>query len=125
MIENQDNEGQQQTDKTVSIPREYVLEGIKDVVASMHKMLGEAREKYGDRYNKKNEYEECIRRFDLDDTEATLKEYDLIMAKQSKQPSVVRGVIKQIGENAFHYAIIKYLRETGTRERQEGGLNHD
>lgn len=119
MIENQDNEGQQQTDKTVSIPREHVLEGIKDVVASMHKMLGEAREKYGDRYNKKNEYEECLRRFDLDDTEATLKEYDLIMAKQSKQPSIVRGIIKQIGENAFRYAINKYLREQQEQEKDK------
>ena len=119
MIENQDNEGQQQTDKTVSIPREHVLEGIKDVVASMHKMLGEAREKYGYRYNKKNEYEECLRRFDLDDTEATLKEYDLIMAKQSKQPSVVRGVIKQIGENAFRYAINKYLSEQQEQEKDK------
>lgn len=119
MIENQDNEGQQQTDKTVSIPREHVLEGIKDAVASMHKMLGEARGKYGDRYNKKNEYAECIRRFDLDDTEATLKEYDLIMAKQSKQPSVVRGVIKQIGENAFRYAIIKYLSEQQEQEKDK------
>lgn len=119
MIENQDNEGQQQTDKTVSIPREHVLEGIKDVVASMYKMLDEAQGKYGDRYNKKNEYEECLRRFDLDDTEATLKEYDLIMAKQSKQPSVVRGVIKQIGENAFRYAIIKYLNEQQEQEKDK------
>ena len=120
MIENQDNEGQQQqADKTVSIKREFVLEGIKDAVASMHKMLGEARGKYGDRYNRKNEYEECLRRFDLDDTEATLKEYDLIMAKQSKQPSVVRGVIKQIGENAFRYAIKKYLSDQQEQEKDK------
>ena len=110
MKENQNNEGQQQqTEGSVSIPREYVLEGVKDVLASMHKMLADAKEKYGYRYNRKNEYEECLRRFNLDNPEDTLKEYDLIMAKQSKEPSSVRGVIRQIGDNAFRYAIKKYL----------------
>lgn len=119
MKENQNNEGQQQqTEGSVSIPREYVLEGVKYVLASMHKMLDDARRKYGDRYNRKNEYEECLRRFDLDNPENTLKEYDLIMAKQSKQPSSVRGVIRQIGENSFRYAIKKHLSEQ--QEKSEG-----
>lgn len=55
MKENQDNEGQQQqTDNTVPIPREYVLEGIKDVLETMYKMLDDAKKKYGDSYNRKN-----------------------------------------------------------------------
>lgn len=120
MKENQDNEGQQQqTDNTVPIPREYVLEGIKDVLETMYKMLDDAKKKYGDSYNRKNEYEECRRKFDLDDTEATLKEYELIMTKQSKQPSVIRGVIKQIGDNAFRYAIKKHLSEQQEQEKDK------
>lgn len=110
MKENQNGEGQQQqTEGTVPIPREYVLEGVKSTLASMHKMLDDAKRKYGDRYNRKNEYEQCLRRFNLDNPEDTLKEYDLIMSKQSKQPSSVRWVIRQIGDNAFRYAINKYL----------------
>lgn len=119
MKENQNDEGQQQTEGSVSIPREYVLEGVKDVVSSMHKMLDDARRKYGDRYNWKNEYEECLRRFNLDNPEDTLKEYDLIIAKQSKQPSSVRGVIRQIGENAFRYAIKKYLSEQQEKSEEQ------
>lgn len=120
MKENQDNEGQQQqTDNSVHIPREYVLEGIKDVLETMYKMLDDAKKKYGDSYNRKNEYEECLRRFDLDDTEATLKEYELIMTKKSKQPSVIRGVIKQIGDNAFRYAIKKHLTEQQEQEKDK------
>ena len=110
MKKNQNDEGQQQqAEGLVSIPREYVLEGVKSTLASMHKMLDDAKRKYGDRYNRKNEYEQCLRRFNLDNPEDTLKEYDLIMSKQSKQPSSVRWVIRQIGDNAFRYAITKYL----------------
>lgn len=120
MTDKQDNkEQQQQTDGSILIPREYVLEGVKDVLASMHKMLDDAKRKYGHRYNWKNEYEECLRRFNLDNPEDTLKEYDLIMAKQSKQPSTVRGVIRQIGENAFRYAIKKYLNEQQKKSGEE------
>jgi hypothetical protein len=120
MTDKQNNkEQQQQTDGSISIPREYVLEGVKDVLASMHKMLDDAKRKYGHRYNWKNEYEECLRRFNLDNPEDTLKEYDLIMAKQSKLPSTVRGVIRQIGENAFRYAIKKHLNEQQKKSGEE------
>ena len=107
-MKNQENKQQQQQ---ISIPREYVLEGIKQSVKEMHRMLAEARKKYGARYNEKNEYAVCLRRYNLDDYEATLKEYDLIMAKQSKLPASIRNVIRQHGDNAMRYGIWKYQQE--------------
>ena len=118
-MENQDNKQQQQTEGSVSIPREYVLEGIEQSVKEMHRMLTEAKKKYGDRYNRKNEYEVCLRRYNLDDYEATLKEYDLIMAKQSKRPANIRNVIKQHGDNAMRYGIRKYLLEQKAQEENK------
>lgn len=118
-MENQDNKQQQQTDGSVSIPREYVLEGIGQSVKEMHRMLTEAKKKYGASYNRKNEYEVCLRRYNLDDYEATLKEYDLIMAKQSKQPANIRNVIKQHGDNAMRYGIRKYLLEQKAQEENK------
>lgn len=111
-MENQDNKQQQQTEGSVSIPREYVLEGIEHSVKEMHRMLSA-------RYNEKNEYAVCLRRYNLDDYEATLKEYDLIMAKQSKQPSSIRNVIKQHGDNAMRYGIRKYLLEQKAQEENK------
>ena len=107
-MKNQENKQQQQQ---ISIPREYVLEGIEHSVKKMHRMLAEARKKYGARYNEKNEYAVCLRRYNLDDYEATLKEYDLIMAKQSKLPASIRNVIRQHGDNAMRYGILKYRQE--------------
>ena len=116
-MENQENK--QQQEGTVSIPREYVLEGIEQSVKEMHRMMDEARKKYGARYNEKNEYEVCLRRYNLDDYEATLKEYDLIMAKQSKLPASIRNVIKQHGDNAMRYGIRKYLQEQQKHEEEK------
>jgi len=119
-MKNQENKQQQQQ---ISIPREYVLEGIEHSVKEMHRMLAEARKKYGARYNEKNEYAVCLRRYNLDDYEATLKEYDLIMAKQSKLPASIRNVIRQHGDNAMRYGILKYQQEqarpAGQTNKQE------
>ena len=112
-MENQENKQQKQQ---ISIPREYVLEGIEQSVKKMHRMMTEARKKYGASYNEKNEYEVCLRRYYLDDYEATLKEYDLIMAKQSKLPASIRNVIRQHGDNAMRYGIRKYLLEQKAAE---------
>lgn len=109
-MENQENK-QQQAEGSVSIPRGYVLEGIEQSVKEMHRMMTEAKKKYGARYNEKNKYAVCLRRYNLDDYEATLKEYDLIMAKQSKLPASIRNVIRQHGDNAMRYGIRKYLLE--------------
>ena len=95
----------------VEIPRERVLEGVKEAVKEMLKMMREAKAKYGIHYNTKNEYEVFCRRFDTNDAEKILQEFDLIRAKQSNQPAVIRGVIKQLGENAFRYCYVMWAKE--------------
>ena len=95
----------------VEVPRERVLEGIKEAVKEMLKMMREAKAKYGIHYNTKNEYEVFCRRFGTNDAEKILQEFDLIRAKQSNQPAVIRGVIKQLGENAFRYCYMMWRKE--------------
>ena len=102
----------------VEISRERVLEGIKEAVKEMLKMMREAKAKYGIHYNTKNEYEVFCRRFDTNDAEKILQEFDLIRAKQSQQPSVIRSVIKQLGENAFRYCYMKW-REEQKQEKKD------
>lgn len=102
----------------VEISRERVLEGIKEAVKEMLKMMREAKAKYGIHYNTKNEYEVFCRRFDTNDAEKILQEFDLIRAKQSQQPSVIRNVIKQLGENAFRYCYMKW-REEQKQEKKD------
>ena len=102
---------EQQGKQMVEIPRERVLEGIKEAVKEMLKMMREAKAKYGIHYNTKNEYEVFCRRFNTNDAEKILQEFDLIRAKQSQQPSVIRGVIKQLGENAFRYCYVMWAKE--------------
>lgn len=94
------------------IPREYLLKGIAEAVKEKQKMLERAREKYKERYNWKNDFEECIRRFGFKDHEKLLKEYELIWQKMSNQPSIIRSVIRQIGDRARELAINKYIRDS-------------
>ena len=95
----------------VDVSRERVLEGIKEAVKQMLKMMRDARAKHGIHYNTKNDYEVFCRRFGTNDAEKILQEFDLIRAKQSNQPAVIRGVIKQLGENAFRYCYMMWLKE--------------
>lgn len=118
-MEKEQKQEQQPQEGVVMIPREYVLKGVKDAVDAMYKMMREARVKYGNNYNWKNDYEQCDRRFKLSDHEAVLNEYDLIRAKQSKQPSVIRGVIRQIGDNAVRNGCIMYAKDQKAKAQQE------
>ncbi|MCR5821059.1 MAG: hypothetical protein K6F94_08985 [Bacteroidaceae bacterium] len=106
-----EQELQQQGMQMVDVSRERMLEGIREAVKQMRKMMRDAKAKYGIRYNEKNEYEEFCRRFGWDDAEKILQEFDLIRAKQSQQPSVIRNVIKQLGENAVRYCYVQWLKE--------------
>lgn len=103
----------------VEISRERVLEGIKEAVKEMLKMMREAKAKYGIHYNTKNEYEVFLRRFGTNDAETILKEFDLIRAKQSQQPSVIRKVIKQLGENAFRYCYMMWAKEQQEMKKEQ------
>lgn len=101
----------QQGMQQVDVSRERVLEGIKEAVKQMLKMMRDARAKHGIHYNTKNDYEVFCRRFGTNDAEKILQEFDLIRAKQSNQPAVIRGVIKQLGENAFRYCYMMWRKE--------------
>ena len=106
-----EKELQQQGMQMVDVPRERVLEGIKEAVKQMLKMMRDARVKYGIHYNTKNEYEVFCRRFGTNDAEKILQEFDLIRAKQSNQPAVIRKVIKELGENTFRYCYMMWTKE--------------
>ncbi len=95
----------------VEIPHEYLIEGVKKAVRNVLKMMNDARLKYGDRYNKKNDYEVFERRFGYNDPEKLWAEFELIWQKKSNQPAALRKVITAIGLSARDYALHKYAME--------------
>lgn len=95
----------------VMVPTEYMIDGIKGAVKAMHQMLRKAEKEYGMAYNRRNDYVITKDRVKLDDSEAVLREYDLIRAKKSNQPASVRRVIVQIGDNAARHAYARYVKE--------------
>ena len=103
----------------MEIPHDYLIEGIKNVVANIKKLMDDKRREYGRGYNRKNDYEEFGRRFGYDDPERIWREYDLIWNKQSTQPAIIRSVIRIIGDNARHQAIARLRQETKEAEKKE------
>ena len=95
----------------VEIPHEYLIEGVKKAVRDVRKMMNDARLKYGNRYNKKNDYEMFDRRFGYNDPEKLWAEFELIWQKKSNQPAALRKVITAIGLSARDYALHKYAME--------------
>ena len=95
----------------VEIPHEYLIEGVKKAVRDVHKMMNDARLKYGNRYNKKNDYEMFDRRFGYNDPEKLWAEFELIWQEKSNQPAALRKVITAIGLSARDYALHKYAME--------------
>ena len=119
------DELQQQGMQMVDVPRERVLEGIKEAVKQMLKMMRDAKAKYGIHYNTKNEYEVFCRRFGTNDAEKILQEFDLIRAKQSNQPAVIRKVIKELGENAFRYCYMMWTKEQQEMKKDQKQKSND
>lgn len=113
------DELQQQGQQMVDVSRERVLEGIKEAVKQMLKMMRDAKAKHGIHYNTKNDYEVFCRRFGTNDAEKILQEFDLIRAKQSQQPAVIRNVIKQLGENAFRYCYMMWRKEQEEKKQEQ------
>lgn len=95
----------------IEIPHEYLIEGVKKAVKDVLKMMNDARLKYGNRYNKKNDYEVFDRRFGYNDPEKLWAEFELIWQKKSNQPAALRKVITAIGLSARDYALHKYAME--------------
>ena len=103
----------------IEIPRELVLAGVGESVKAMNEMLEGARTKYGPTYNNNNEYEVATRHFNFKDSEAVLREYDLIREKRSAQPASVRRVIQQIGDNALRYGYVQVMKQQEAEKKEE------
>lgn len=101
---------------TFEIPHDYLIEGVRDAVSGVRKMMGDARLKYGNRYNEKNSYEVFDRRFGYNDAEKLWAEFELIWQKKSNLPAALRMVIQDIGQHARNYALRKYAKEHGETE---------
>lgn len=95
----------------VKIPHEYLIDGVKQAVSEIKQKMESARAKYGGRYNYKNDYEEFGRRFGYNDPEKIWEEYDRVWNKQSKEPAIVRNVLKLLGDMARYYAIGRMRQE--------------
>lgn len=100
----------QQQQQGIELPHEDLITGVRKVVENIRKSLKDAREKYGARYNRKNDYEEFGRRFGYDDPERLWHEFDLVWQKRSNEPASIRRVLLEIGNGARTYAIKKYLK---------------
>lgn len=103
----------------IQLPKEYLIEGVKQSVKDVQKMMSDARSKYGNRYNEKNDYEEFGRRFGYYNPEEIWAEFELVWVKQSKQPASVRKVISAIGNAARNYALQRYVSEHQQEQKQE------
>lgn len=94
---------------------------IRNVGNEIDKMLADAREEYGARYNKKNQYEELYRRFcnPQKDPDKFYDEYLLIMAKKSQLPASVRKSVDEVCKIATkRYIIDFHLKHQKKEEKQ-------
>lgn len=102
---------QKSEEEMVQIPHEYLIDGMKQAAQEIKEKMSSARAKYGSRYNRKNDWEEFGRRFEYDDPEKVLAEYTLVLNKQSSESSVIRRVVKLLGDMAQYHAIGRMREE--------------
>ena len=111
------NENQNPEEEMVEIPHEYLTDGMKHAAQKIQEKMTMARAKYGNQYNRKNDYEEFGRRFGYNDPEKILSEYVLVENKQSKEPAIIRNVVKLLGDMARYHAIGR-MRDDLKRESE-------
>ena len=109
--QNVKNLEEQQAQAAVVLPHEYLIEGVKQGIEQIKREMAAAQKKYGERYNRKNIYEEFGRRFGYDDPEKIWQEFCLVFEKRSNQPSQIRKVIERIGDMARFVAGQRYMAE--------------
>lgn len=78
------------------------------------KMLDQARLKFMDRYNDKNEYEKMYERFGRPEKEPDkfFNEFNLIAEKKSKLPASVRYTLEKILRNVLDEYWLEFLNRT-------------
>ena len=94
---------------------ELVVE-VEKSLKDMHKELRRQRNKYGEQYNYKNNYEQLNRRFG-EDPRKLIDEYNLILDKKSNQPAAVREPIKAIVATAINRLIAAKVKEAEQMEQ--------
>ena len=94
---------------------ELVVE-VEKSLKDMHKELCRQRNKYGAKYNYKNNYEQLNRRFG-EDPRKLIDEYNLILDKKSNQPVAVREPIKAIVATAINRLIAAKMIAATKREQ--------
>ena len=95
---------------------------IRQVGKEIDKMIADAREQYGARYNQKNKYEELYRRFGdpQKDPDKFFDEYTLILNKQSTLPAAVRNVVDTIGNRAGFAFLSDFYRKQAQEKKKDG-----
>ena len=94
---------------------ELVVE-VEKSLKDMHKELRRQRNKCGEEYNFKNNYEQLNRRFG-EDPRKLIYEYNLILDKKSNQPVAVREPIKAIVATAINRLIAAKMKAANKREQ--------
>lgn len=94
---------------------ELVVE-VEKSLKDMHKELRRQCNKYGARYNFKNNYEQLNRRFG-EDPRKLIDEYNLILDKKSNQSVAVREPIKAIVATAINRLITAKMKAATKREQ--------
>lgn len=94
---------------------ELVVE-VEKSLKDMHKELRRQRNKCGEEYNFKNNYEQLNRRFG-EDPRKLIDEYNLILDKKSNQPVAVREPIKAIVATAINRLIAAKMKAANKREQ--------
>ena len=86
----------------MKITKEALTPYIVQQGNEMHKLLGEARLKYGHRYNRRNEYEMMLQKFGDPRymTDLFYDEYLQIIAKKSKLPASIRNTVRKVMNRA-------------------------
>ncbi len=119
-LKTQEQQQQPQEGAMVEIPHDYLIDGVKQSVGDIMRLMKEMRVKHGPRYNEKNDFEEFGRRFGYDDAERIWAEFDLVWNKRSKEPSSVRKVVRLIGDSARYYAVERMRREAQASGEAQG-----
>ena len=96
---------------------ELVVE-VEKSLKDMHKELRRQRNKCGEKYNFKNNYEQLNRRFG-EDPRKLIDEYNLILDKKSNQPVAVREPIKAIVATAINRLIAAKMKEAEEADKSK------
>lgn len=106
---------------TPSFAKEEMLPFFVEAGKEIHRVLGAARRKYKERYNRRNEYELMLQKFGDPEKnpEKYYDEYLLIMAKKSQLPASVRKTVDEVGKTATkRYIIDFHLKHKKKEEKQ-------